>query len=51
MNNPFFNCPLFTTENDITFKLNKKVEHHASTPTFKNASDDYRNEKEKGLLK
>ena len=41
MNNPFLTALLFTTENDITFKLNKKrvgsiVEQ---APTFKNASD------------
>ena len=41
MNNPFLTALLFTTENDITFKLNKKrvasiVEQN---PTFKNASD------------
>jgi hypothetical protein len=36
-----FNCPLFTTENDITFKLNKKRVGTIITqaPTFKNASD------------
>jgi hypothetical protein len=41
MNNPFLTALLFTTENDITFKLNKKrigsiIEQ---APTFKNASD------------
>jgi hypothetical protein len=41
MNNPFLTALLFTTENDITFKLNKKrtgtiIEQ---PPTFKNASD------------
>lgn len=41
MNNPFLTALLFTTENDLTFKLNKKrvgsiVEQ---APTFKNASD------------
>ena len=41
MNNPFMTALLFTTENDLTFKLNKKrvgsiVEQ---TPTFKSASD------------
>ena len=41
MNNPFLTALLFTTENDLTFKLNKKrvgsiVEQ---TPTFKSASD------------
>ena len=41
MHNPFLTALLFTTENDITFKLNKKrvgtiIEQ---APTFKNASD------------
>ena len=41
MNNPFLTALLFTTENDLTFKLNKKrigsiVEQ---APTFKSASD------------
>ncbi len=41
MNNPFLTALLFTTENDISFKLNKKrigtiIEQ---APTFKNASD------------
>ncbi len=41
MNNPFLTALLFTTENDLTFKLNKKrvgsiVEQ---PPTFKSASD------------
>ena len=41
MNNPFLTALLFTTENDITFKLNKKrvgsiIEQ---APTFKNASE------------
>jgi hypothetical protein len=41
MNNPFLTALLFTTENDLTFKLNKKrvgsiVEQ---SPTFKSASD------------
>ncbi|REG92237.1 hypothetical protein [Flavobacterium aquicola] len=51
MNNPFLTALLFTTENDITFKLNKK---RAGTiteqaPTFKNASDVILEMKEKGL--
>jgi hypothetical protein len=51
MNNPFLTALLFTTENDITFKLNKKrvgsiVEQ---APTFKNASDVILEMKEKGL--
>ena len=41
LNNPFLTALLFTTENDLTFKLNKKrvgsiVEQ---SPTFKSASD------------
>jgi hypothetical protein len=41
MNNPFLTALLFTTDNDITFKLNKKrvgsiIEQ---APTFKNASE------------
>jgi hypothetical protein len=51
MNNPFLTALLFTTENDITFKLNKKrvgtiVEQ---VPTFKNASDVILEMKEKGI--
>ena len=51
MNNPFLTALLFTTENDITFKLNKKrvgtiIEQ---APTFKNASDVIIVMKEKGL--
>jgi hypothetical protein len=51
MNNPFLTALLFTTENDITFKLNKKrvgsiIEQ---VPTFKNASDVILEMKEKGL--
>ena len=50
MNNPFLTALLFTTENDITFKLNKKrvgsiIEQ---APTFKNASDVILEMKEKG---
>jgi hypothetical protein len=51
MNNPFLTALLFTTENDITFKLNKKrvgsIKEQA--PTFKNASDVILEMKEKGL--
>jgi len=52
MNNPFLTALLFTTENDITFKLNKKrvgtiIEQ---APTFKNASDVIIEMKEKGLI-
>ena len=41
MNNPFLTALLFTTENDITFKLNKKrvASIVEQAPTFKNASD------------
>ena len=51
MNNPFLTALLFTTENDVTFKLNKKrvgtiIEQ---APTFKNASDVIIEMKEKGL--
>lgn len=52
MNNPFLTALLFTTENDITFKLNKKrvgsiIEQ---PPTFKNASDVIIEMKEKGII-
>ena len=51
INNPFLTALLFTTENDISFKLNKKrvgsiVEQ---APTFKNASDVILEMKEKGI--
>lgn len=51
MNNPFLTALLFTIENDITFKLNKKrvgtiIEQ---APTFKNASDVILEMKEKSL--
>ena len=51
MNNPFLTALLFTTENDITFKLNKKrmgtiIEQ---APTFKNASDVILEMKTKGI--
>lgn len=51
MNNPFLTALLFTTENDITFKLNKKRVGSIITqaPTFKNASDVILEMKEKGL--
>ena len=41
MNNPFLTALLFTSEMDLTFKLNKKRVGSltASEPTFKNASD------------
>lgn len=52
MNNPFLTALLFTTENDLTFKLNKKrvgsiIEQ---APTFKNASDVIIEMKEKGII-
>jgi len=51
INNPFLTALLFTTENVISFKLNKKrvgsiVEQ---APTFKNASDVILEMKEKGI--
>ncbi len=51
MNNPFLTALLFTTENDITFKLNKKRVGTITEqpPTFKNASDVMIEMKEKGL--
>lgn len=51
MNNPFLTALLFTTENDITFKLNKKRVGSIITqaPTFKNASDVIIEMNEKGL--
>ena len=52
MNNPFLTALLFTTENDLTFKLNKKrvgsiVEQ---APTFKSASDVVLEMQEKGIV-
>jgi len=51
MNNPFLTALLFTTENDITFKLNKKRTGTITeqAPTFKNASDVILEMKEKGI--
>ena len=51
MNAPFLTALLFTTENDITFKLNKKRVGSIITqaPTFKNASDVILEMKEKGI--
>jgi len=51
INNPFLTAILFTTENDFTFKLNKKrvgsiIEQ---APTFKNASDVILEMKELGI--
>jgi hypothetical protein len=42
MNNPFLTALLFTTENDITFKLNKKRVGSIviQEPTFKNSAFD-----------
>lgn len=41
LNNPFLTALLFTTENDLTFKLNKKrvCSIIEQAPTFKSASD------------
>ena len=52
MNNPFLTALLFTTENDLTFKLNKKrigsiVEQ---APTFKSASDVVLEMQEKKII-
>ncbi|RTY81316.1 hypothetical protein EKL97_00865 [Flavobacterium sp. LS1P28] len=51
MNNPFLTALLFTTENDITFKLNKKRVGTIikQAPTFKNASDVILEMKAKGI--
>ncbi|RTY70409.1 hypothetical protein [Flavobacterium sp. LB2P53] len=51
MNNPFLTALLFTTENDITFKLNKKRVGSImeQAPTFKNASDVILEMKAKGI--
>ncbi|OCB75451.1 hypothetical protein [Flavobacterium crassostreae] len=52
MNNPFLTALLFTTENDITFKLNKKRVGTIleQAPTFKSASDAIIEMKEKGII-
>ncbi|MFL9830120.1 hypothetical protein ABS764_04575 [Flavobacterium sp. ST-87] len=51
MNKPFLTALLFTTENDVNFKLNKKrvgtITEQA--PTFKSASDVILEMKEKGI--
>jgi hypothetical protein len=51
INNPFLSAILFTTENDIVFKLNKKrigtITEQA--PTFKHASDVILEMKELGM--
>ena len=51
MNKPFLTALLFTTENDITFKINKKRVGSIilQDPTFKNASDVILEMKEKGI--
>jgi hypothetical protein len=51
MNNPFLTALLFTTENDITFKINKKRAGSIieQAPTFKSASDVILEMKEKGM--
>lgn len=51
LNNPFLTALLFTTENDITFKLNKKrvASIIEQAPTFKHASDVIIEMKEKGI--
>lgn len=52
INNPFLTALLFTTENDLTFKLNKKRVGSIidQAPTFKNASDVIIEMKEKGII-
>ena len=52
INNPFLTALLFTTENDLTFKLNKKRVGSIidQAPTFKNASDVIIEMKEKGIV-
>ncbi|MCG9792051.1 hypothetical protein [Flavobacterium algicola] len=52
MNNPFLTALLFTTEKDLTFKLNKKrvASIIEQAPTFKNASDVTIEMKEKGII-
>lgn len=51
MNNPFLSALLFTTENDVVFKLNKKRAGSITeqTPTFLNPSDVILEMKEKGI--
>ncbi len=51
MNNPFLTALLFTTENDVVFKLNKKRVGSITDqePTFKSASDVILEMKEKGI--
>lgn len=51
MNKPFLSALLFTTENDVVFKLNKKRAGSITeqAPTFKNPSDVILEMQEKGL--
>ncbi|MFA9187212.1 hypothetical protein AAGV33_06135 [Flavobacterium sp. FBOR7N2.3] len=51
MNQPFLSALLFTTENDVVFKLNKKRVGSITeqVPTFKSASDVILEMKEKGI--
>lgn len=51
MNQPFLSALLFTTENDVVFKLNKKRVGSIGeqAPTFKSASDVILEMKEKGI--
>lgn len=51
LNNPFLTALLFTTANDITFKINKKRAGSiiVQAPTFKSASDVILEMKEKGM--
>ncbi len=52
MNNPFLTALLFTTENDLTFKLNKKRVGSITeqAPTFKSASDVILEMQEKKII-
>jgi hypothetical protein len=52
LNNPFLTALLFTTENDITFKLNKKrvASIIEQAPSFKHASDVIIEMKAKGII-
>ncbi|MDQ5930424.1 MAG: hypothetical protein QG594_2212 [Bacteroidota bacterium] len=52
INNPFLTALLFTTEYDLTFKLNKKraASILEQAPTFKNPSDVIVEMKEKGIV-
>ena len=51
MNNPFLSALLFTTDNDVVFKLNKKRAGSITeqAPTFLNPSDVILEMKEKGI--